>query len=687
MKYRLDIEGLRAIAVVAVVAFHVGLPGWQGGFAGVDVFFVISGFLIGSLLLEEISANGKISFTSFYARRARRILPAMAVVVGVTIIAAAFLLNPLEQQKSTMQQAAASILFVANIFFWKTTGGYFDAGAEAMPLLHMWSLGVEEQWYLVFPLLLVGLIKWSSVNGKGRGDRHQNKVLLAFALLLVASFIVCVLATEYRPRAAFFLLPTRAWEFLAGVCTAMLLRKGYRPNALQAQLLSLLGLCGLALSIMMLEEGHGFPGAVAALPVFATCLLLIAGAQMGSLASITLTVSPLRWLGRVSYSWYLWHWPLLIFARALNPNKEVALLLDVTFGALLSLFLAALTYRYVEQPMRHPNPDGLLAKSVATLFAAGALLSLLLVASFVGWGYASKVESRKEYAQLVDAVRGNKNSDYKKCMGKFVNAVPEKLPRSGCIFGSKTEEPRVMLWADSHGNHFSALLDPIARDSGVAFLLRALGGCAPVVGIMLIEPEPKGDIICTNFVRAVYQEIERGDIKDLEAVILVGHWSIALSDEIGESSEESDLYLSSKSSLKRTAALKVVEARLNALAEILDGRNIRLMLVDPSPIMPHSVPQCLARRNATDCGVSRARVEKSSADMRALFARLAQKHKNIRIWDPLQHLCDKKDCPATRNNIVLYSDKHHVSQRGALSLKEPFRREAWPWLMGREVKE
>lgn len=225
MKYRSDIDGLRAIAVTAVVAFHVGLPGWQDGFAGIDVFFVISGFLIGTLLLDEHAAKGRISFLDFYARRMRRILPAMFVVVAATVLAAVFLLNPLEQQRSTMEAALASTLFLANIFFWRTTGGYFDDTAETMPLLNMWSLGVEEQWYMVFPLLLVGLLAVLARVGKTEADRSR-KLLLVFGLILLASFILCVLATAYRPRAAFFILPTRAWEFLAGVCVGIALRLG-----------------------------------------------------------------------------------------------------------------------------------------------------------------------------------------------------------------------------------------------------------------------------------------------------------------------------------------------------------------------------------------------------------------------------------------------------------------------------
>lgn len=680
MKYRIDIDGLRAIAVIAVVAFHVGLPGWQGGFAGVDIFFVISGFLISTLLLDEFSRNGRISFVDFYARRMRRILPAMSVVVGATVLAAAFLLNPLEQQKSTMQGAVASTLFFANIFFWRTTGGYFDDNAETMPLLHMWSLGVEEQWYLVFPFLLVCLLTWLSRSGKTTGVDRSRALLLVFALLLLASFLLCVIGTAYRPRAAFFLLPTRAWEFLAGVCTAIVLRRGYEPTVQQAQVLSLLGFAGLVLTVVLLEEGHGFPGAVAALPVASTSLLIVGGQQQHTLTHRVLSLSALRWVGRVSYSWYLWHWPLLTFARMINYG-EANLVVDVLFGAVLSLGLAALTYRYVEQPARHPRANGLLDGSGRPLLAGGMLMSALIAASLAGWAYASKVERQPEYLELVEAIRSNRESEYGKCMGKFVNGIPEQFSRSGCVFGDGDVEPAIVLWGDSHGNHFSALLDALAPDDDVSFLLRALGNCAPVNGIILGTPGHK-DSVCADFVRAVYEEIESGALHNLQAVVLVGRWASVLGKQIDTPPEMARGLLTDDGvPLRREAALALVETQLNTLAEMLGKRDIRLLLVFPSPEMPHSVPQCLARRVIDECTVSRAQVEIYSADIRTMFARLESKHSNVRYWDPLPYICDATICPAARDGITLYSDDNHVSGSGALSLEEPFRREAWHWLL------
>ncbi len=646
---------------------------------GVDVFFVISGFLIGALTLDEYKRTGSINFTNFYARRVRRLLPALALVLVTTVLAAAVLLNPLEDQQAVMMSAAASALFVANIYFWRTTGGYFDDMSDTMPLLHMWSLGVEEQWYLVFPALLIALLALvSRLEGPVLG--REGKLLWIMGALAVMGYALCVIGTEYRPRAAFFIFPTRAWEFLFGVCTALIIRRRMEPSIRVANLMSVLGFMGIVWSILILDERNDFPGSVAAIPVLSTCLLLAAGKQQRSFAYTALSLSPLRWVGLVSYSWYLWHWPLVTFPRVMNLGAR-DLVADVFFGGLLSLVLAALTYRYVERPTRRAR-GGVFDAPGNVLFFGAFVTGLVVCISVVGLVYARQLEKNPEYKHFVEVSREYIGSKYLQCARKFANTVPNPLPLDGCLFGDRSKNPEIVLWGDSYAEPFSALLDSVAQDEAASFMLRAKWACAPVAGRNEGFSAGVTNRVCGTFNQAVGKEALQGELGSLRSVIVVGRWAEVLGKNISEQAVEKGPLISTGGHPEgRGEELAHIEARLSEFAELLAGRNIRLLLVLPTPIYPHSVPSCLARRNESDCSVGRAQFERFSQDIRDVFEKLARRHTNVRQWDPLLNLCNGARCPAVRDGVVLYRDNNHLSALGALSMKASFRREVWSWLV------
>lgn len=374
MQYRPEIDGLRALAVLPVVLFHAGIAGFSGGFVGVDVFFVISGYLICSIILHE-QDKGSFTLAGFYERRARRILPALMLICLLSLVAAWFLLLPHELVDFGKSMAAVGG-FASNILFWQQSN-YFAPTSEFIPLLHTWSLAIEEQFYLFFPVLMILMASWFK----------RSKVLLFLALAIV-SLLLSEWSSQAYPEANFFLLHTRAWELFAGVLCAFYLYHGFLSPNLLRQLGALLGLALLGVSVFGFDNSIPFPGINALIPVGAT-VLLITMAQQDTLVGKLLGVKPLVAIGLISYSAYLWHQPLFVFARMLVIDEmSVALLLGLST---LSFALAWLSWRWIEQPFR--NRQWLSQKTV--LYLAGFSL-LLLVGIGLSLVYADGVPGRFE---------------------------------------------------------------------------------------------------------------------------------------------------------------------------------------------------------------------------------------------------------------------------------------------------
>ncbi|WP_082969784.1 acyltransferase family protein [Mycobacterium sp. E3305] len=377
--FRDDIEGLRAVAVLAVVLFHCNLPGLGGGFVGVDVFFVISGFLITGLLWREVDRAGTVRLGRFYGARARRLLPASATVGVVTAIGSALLLPPFEA-KSVIGDGIASALYVSNYRFAQQGVDYFQIGNRpASPFQHYWSLGVEEQFYLVWPALIIGtawLIR--RIGRRPRLAAHMSSVIpYVFALAFVGavSFAFSLAATTATPSVAFFSLHTRAWELAAGGLVALTTAAWRRLAAIPAAIAGWIGLALIMLACSKLNGSTPYPGTAALLPVFGTVLVIGAGCAAPSLGcGRLLALSPMRAVGRVSYSWYLWHWPVLLLATPLlgHPLGPV----DGLAALLVSFALAVLTLRLIENPLRYADWVRL---SAARSLAVGGAATVLAV--------------------------------------------------------------------------------------------------------------------------------------------------------------------------------------------------------------------------------------------------------------------------------------------------------------------
>lgn len=357
MHYRKEIDGLRAIAVLPVMFFHAGFNGFSGGFLGVDIFFVISGYLITSIILKQKEA-GTFSLATFYERRIRRIFPALFFILLVCLPFAWLWLLP-HELKDFGQSLMAVSIFVSNIFFWQESD-YFAADAEMIPLLHTWSLAVEEQYYLLFPLLII--ILWPIFKGKA------NKLSVFFLLVAIASLAFSEWAWRHYPEANFYLLPSRAWELLAGVLAALYLFQR-KPEGNQA--ISLLGLAMILGSIFFLSNKLPFPSLYTLIPVTGTVLIILFASHATWVGKL-LSTPALVGIGLISYSAYLWHQPIFVFARLQSFQELPAWQFLVLI--VLTLILAFLSWKFIEQPFR--NRQNFTQRQI---FSMGILISIGMI--------------------------------------------------------------------------------------------------------------------------------------------------------------------------------------------------------------------------------------------------------------------------------------------------------------------
>lgn len=477
MTYRKDIDGLRALAVLPVVLFHAGFGFFSGGFVGVDVFFVISGYLITGIIFGEI-AQEKFSILRFYERRIRRIFPALFAVLAFTLIAGLAIFLP-EDLKALSGSIVAATLFVSNILFWRESG-YFDTAAEMKPLLHTWSLAVEEQFYIFFPLFLMVAWRW----GLFRRSARIVKWLTWAALLL--SLAASIYGIRYHDEATFYLLPTRAWELLLGSVIAL----GAVPRVTRQWLREVLAALGIGLilyAVFVFDMTTPFPGEAALLPCLGAALIIYAGrdAAEPTWAARLLGMRPFVFIGLISYSLYLWHWPLIVFTKyymifQLNQMQEAMVVLA-------ALIVATLSWRYIETPFRKGN-DHYLTRNRARIFAvsgtamSAAILIGLVTIAMQGWPQ----RMMDSQALQIVAEAGIGRELVKPCRNWRESRVYAK-PDESCVFGpggvrSDHEKADVVLWGDSHATAVLPALIKAMGNNTHYIRTQLMDGCPPLPG-------------------------------------------------------------------------------------------------------------------------------------------------------------------------------------------------------------
>ena len=630
-----EVDGLRGLAVLLVILYHVGVPGFSGGFIGVDVFFVISGFLITKQLLAMRGEPIPALLKDFYARRARRILPSLTLVLLCTLALGRTLLLPTGEQQDLAKSAIAASAFASNLFFWKMTGSYFAGPTELQPLLHTWSLAVEEQFYLFWPLLIVLLSR--SERFVAHSSRRRL-IPLGIAAVTVLSLLISVRWTQSAPTAAFYLTPSRVWEIATGALIASigLPRQGVGRSALW----STAGLIGILIAATRFSPSTPFPGFAAVLPVAGAALIVAcssAGEMHFDAVRRALRSRPLVECGTISYAWYLWHWPLLAIARAAAlGNRD--LLRDLGLAA-LSFGIAWCSTHYLETPIRRRQFKWVSAPNFA-LAAAIASLVLCISTSTGLWMRARYVYrltlAPRSMSCLSDA-------------DALFSVAGQGRESDACVLSSGHKGP-VYLIGDSHANHWSPAVAEWAQGSDVGAYERSYPGC-PVLLAAFPTALPDASVgrfskECREFSRRSIDELRSTARRTRTAAVVSIHWS----------------YLADLSDGGGVGALA---KQLDVALDSLDALGVQALLIGPTPSLDYSAPECMARRTADYCRLARSKFNLENDPIVRALASVVANHPADRFFDPTSTFCDNSWCYPSRNGSLLFRDKDHLSRAGA----------------------
>lgn len=630
--------------MVPVILFHAGVSTFSGGFVGVDIFFVISGYLITSILIEEIDA-GSFSLVRFYERRARRILPALFFVMALCIPFAFAWMLPVAF-KDFSQSLGAIALFSSNVLFW-LEADYFAEDAEEKPLLHTWSLAVEEQYYVLFPLFL--LLLWRA---------GRRNAVLATALLALVSLFLSELGWRLAPVANFYLLPTRAWELLAGSLCAFWMRE--RPPSANGPL-ALLGLGMILYSILVFNAETPFPSLHTLLPVGGAALVILYG-EAGTLAARVLSARPMVGVGLVSYSAYLWHQPLFAFARIRSPLPPEPWVLALLAAA--SFPLAYLTWRYVERPFRARTPA---APGRRAIFA-GAGLGVL---AFVGLGLAGQVGDGfparlpPEVLQAVEVRRGDTSG----CLNRFSNA--ELLQGRNCKIGAEGETATIALLGDSHAAAITDAFGEALESWSLSALTFSGSWCAPLMdfGTDNAFKNPA----CRARMNAAFRQVMANG--EVETVILFAQWpNYVLGRRWNDRHVAAYTFDGRPSSGAADNAVMFEQAFLRTI-ETLEGSGKKVFIVASVPEYEFHVRNTFGK--SINFGTDKERLILEAAEYKArnrevaeIFSRLRSRF-DVAILDTWDVFCGKIGCdPISPEGEPLYMDGNHLGYVGGKLLSE-----------------
>jgi peptidoglycan/LPS O-acetylase OafA/YrhL len=603
VKYRPDIDGLRAVAIVPVVLFHAGVAGFGGGYVGVDVFFVVSGYLITGLVAAEIR-EGRFSLVAFYERRVRRIFPALFTVLCAASIAAVLWLVPADLQ-AFGRSLAATALFASNLLFWRESG-YFDAQAETRPLLHTWSLAVEEQFYIVFPLLL--LLAWRVL---------RERWVAVPAAIVAVSFVASAMMVASAPVDVFYLAHYRAWELLLGALAALGVFPALQRRGANA-LLAVAGLGLIAFAVFGYSRATPFPGAAALAPGLGTLAVILAGSRDDApLVSRWLAAKPVVFVGLISYPLYLWHWPLLVFASRIAQGEPDGVVTAALVAA--SVVLATLTWRFIEQPIRRRGPGALMR---GTLFAGAA--ACVATATAFGLFAATRPHAVARQGDFVAPhIRGREDYGDRNCFLGQDQGYAQWQRAGPCVF-ARGAGKRVLVWGDSFAAHY---LPGLAQHPapGVDIVQYTAYSCPPVLGARVAWAPRCGDI-----------NDHLDDVLDryaIDTVVVAARW-------------------------ERYAGPTVAPAAIERTLAYLHLRGLRVVLVGQGPSF-----------DFTDPAEYRFRTGRQSARTRpatSINARLRQLQGVDAFLDPTTTLCRDDVCPLLRDGQYLYWDAGHYSTRGSV---------------------
>lgn len=654
--YRPDIDGLRAVAILPVVLYHAFESAMPGGFIGVDVFFVISGYLITRLIATEI-AEDRFSIARFYVRRARRILPALFVVLATTVAIGLAVLLPSEL--ATLGTTLAGTAgFVSNLLFWEDIG-YFDQGAFHKPLLHTWSLAVEEQFYLFWPIVLILAARI------GIGLRR-----LVLGIMGTSFALSCWLLLRHEPT-AFFWLPPRAWELTLGGALALGFVPAFRTDRSRSHA-AIAGLGAIGLGLVLLSEESRFPGWSALLPCLGTALLLHAGDSGTHLvARHLLNRKPMVSIGQLSYSLYLWHWPLLSLASIMSRGAMTA---TTTIAVVvLSGILAALTWRFVEKPFRvHSEggtrtPNGWVLVQYATvsvmLLAAGVTLSVSN--GLARWAEPEVVRIERARWDL-GGIRG--------CLRWQGGSGP--LPGGPCIGGDTTSMRRLVVWGDSHAAAIMPGILEYASERGLAVHQLTMANCPPLLDAAVSDGTSSSPA-CPAFNQQVIDYISSDSA--VSTVLLAARWALYTETQRVGLESGTPVYLVERASdvLSSDRSKEVFGRSLARTIQRIADAGRSIVVFGSIPALGINIPECAARNHrqgapGVPCALSSSQAKDQLQHTTEVIRQIADRHPNVCTFWPQRVLCDGAGCAGVDGDVIRYADDDHLTVAGARLLAQHF---------------
>ncbi|MDA9054938.1 acyltransferase [Alphaproteobacteria bacterium] len=626
MKYRAEIDGLRALAVVPVILFHAGFELFSGGFVGVDVFFVISGYLITTILIEDIE-NKRFSIVNFYERRARRILPALFFVMLVCIPFAWMWMLP-NQMKDFSQSLVAVSLFASNILFWRESG-YFDAAAEEKPLLHTWSLAVEEQYYVLFPIFLI--LAWRF---------GKNRVFWMIVVMATISLLLSEWGWRNKATANFYLAPTRAWELFAGSIAAFIVQKqGVKKN----DLLALVGLAAIIFAIFLYDETTPFPSVYTLVPVLGVVLLVLYSDKETIVAKL-LSKKGVVGIGLISYSAYLWHQPLFAFGRIKSPDAPSITLMAVL--VVVSFLLAYLSWKYIEKPFR--NKAHIIKKKTFFVSVSGILAFTIFGLFGHGTdGFINYTITQQERTILESAVPSPKRQDCHTGGSDYLTYS------ESCEYFE--HNITVAVFGDSHAVELAYALAQELQSEGQGVKHLSFSGCVPIYGVPS-EDFPDVDDIedCASWT----EEVVNGIIADERIKSVIITFRIA-----------NALYGHNENTYRNLSDLRGERDRLtiwNSLITTINTLNEagkRTVFVQQAPELPRLIGYLIPSNDDTFFGgVSRSWWR---ARVSFVYENIDDINNIADVVDLADLFCDEEECFSVIDSEALYFDDNHMSVSGA----------------------
>jgi peptidoglycan/LPS O-acetylase OafA/YrhL len=650
LSYRPEVDGLRAVAVLSVILFHAGVTGLPGGFTGVDIFFVISGFLITKIIVNALRER-RFSFMEFYARRFKRLMPAALFMLLTTVVFGYWILTP-DKYVELAKSAVYASLFLANVWF-ANNSGYFDQAAEVSPLIHMWSLAVEEQFYLLFPLFIL-------VSFKAGGMRGVRFAILA---LLVASLAASILFSAHYPNGSFYLLPTRAWQLCAGALLVFLpwqrLQLQQGPDAL-----FITGALLIASAVVFLDAGLTYPGWLALLPVAGACLLIVSAHTPTSIGNRILSLPPLVLVGRFSYSAYLWHWPIVSYYRVYVSERQFTAT-ETASLILASLVSGYLSYRFIEERFRYAKLPA--SKTIIIGGTTVAAMAAVPFAVYLLQGFPHRISIEAQSITDMDLM-------WKwECTEKI--RPFRETDESFCVVGAPWDAATAkgLVWGDSHSLHWAPVLEPLARERGLSLLIAPLE-CPPYLNAAWVQESypkfPNFTDTCTqkHLMTVAWLQAE----SDVSLIIMAAAWSghlrqlyaadDAMITQMAAHATESDRKSEHMLAQMSQAALR---ATLDAIAQ--SGREVLLLGDVPRP-----------NRNLNECAFNefgqllRAHCKQphdflafdevrtfQTASNNVLRA-VGEQRPDATAIIPTSLMCDEARCDTYLNGELLYKDSNHI---------------------------